>query len=100
MDIIKNYHDKKWTLQFLDALYNSIDIHLVNNSIYFLLLMHPSIKGNVRLILYPEVVTVYSDKQFIENEWKRLSTKPEQRVTRPSEFAFAFETTEFVGTRY
>jgi hypothetical protein len=25
MDIIKNYHDKKWTLQFLDALYNSID---------------------------------------------------------------------------
>jgi hypothetical protein len=26
MGIIKNYHDKKWTLQFLDALYNSIDI--------------------------------------------------------------------------
>jgi hypothetical protein len=26
MDIIKNYHDKKWTLQFLDALYNSIDL--------------------------------------------------------------------------
>jgi hypothetical protein len=25
MSIIKNYHDKKWTLQFLDALYNSID---------------------------------------------------------------------------
>jgi hypothetical protein len=25
MGIIKNYHDKKWTLQFLDALYNSID---------------------------------------------------------------------------
>jgi hypothetical protein len=26
MNIIKNYHDKKWTLQFLDALYNSIDL--------------------------------------------------------------------------
>jgi hypothetical protein len=26
MSIIKNYHDKKWILQFLDALYNSIDI--------------------------------------------------------------------------
>jgi hypothetical protein len=25
MSIIKKYHDKKWTLQFLDALYNSID---------------------------------------------------------------------------
>jgi hypothetical protein len=25
MGIIKNYHDKKWTLKFLDALYNSID---------------------------------------------------------------------------
>jgi hypothetical protein len=24
MNIIKKYHDKKWTLQFLDALYNSI----------------------------------------------------------------------------
>jgi hypothetical protein len=28
MGIIKIYHDKKWTLQFLDALYNSIDIKL------------------------------------------------------------------------
>jgi hypothetical protein len=28
MGIIKIYHDKKWTLQFLDALYNSIDIIL------------------------------------------------------------------------
>jgi hypothetical protein len=27
MGIIKIYHDKKWTLQFLDALYNSIDTH-------------------------------------------------------------------------
>jgi hypothetical protein len=26
MGIIKKYHDKKWTLQFLDTLYNSIDI--------------------------------------------------------------------------
>jgi hypothetical protein len=25
MGIIKKYHDKKWTLQFLAALYNSID---------------------------------------------------------------------------
>jgi hypothetical protein len=25
MSIIKKYHDKKWTLQFLDALYNSIN---------------------------------------------------------------------------
>jgi hypothetical protein len=25
MGIIKKYHDKNWTLQFLDALYNSID---------------------------------------------------------------------------
>jgi hypothetical protein len=32
MGIIKNYHDKKWTLQFLDALYNSIDF-LVNVTI-------------------------------------------------------------------
>jgi hypothetical protein len=29
MGIIKNYHDKKWTLQFLDALYNSIDLELL-----------------------------------------------------------------------
>jgi hypothetical protein len=28
MGIIKNYHDKKWTLQFLNALYNSIDIDI------------------------------------------------------------------------
>jgi hypothetical protein len=29
MGIIKIYHDKKWTLQFLDVLYNSIDfIHI------------------------------------------------------------------------
>jgi hypothetical protein len=28
MGIIKIYHDKKWTLQFLDALYNSIDIDM------------------------------------------------------------------------
>jgi hypothetical protein len=28
MGIIKNYNDKKWTLQFLDALYNSIDIDI------------------------------------------------------------------------
>jgi hypothetical protein len=25
MDIIKKYHDKKWTIQFLDALYKNID---------------------------------------------------------------------------
>jgi hypothetical protein len=29
MGIIKIYHDKKWTIQFLDALYNSIDIDIV-----------------------------------------------------------------------
>jgi hypothetical protein len=29
MGIIKIYHDKKWTLQFLDALYNSIDSSIV-----------------------------------------------------------------------
>jgi hypothetical protein len=28
MGIIKNYHDKKWTIQLLDALYNSIDIDI------------------------------------------------------------------------
>jgi hypothetical protein len=28
MGIIKNYHDKKWALQFLDVLYNSIDIDI------------------------------------------------------------------------
>jgi hypothetical protein len=28
MGIIKIYRDKKWTLQFLDALYNSIDKQL------------------------------------------------------------------------
>jgi hypothetical protein len=27
MGIIKIYHDKKWIIQFLDALYNSIDIY-------------------------------------------------------------------------
>jgi hypothetical protein len=31
MSIIKNYHDKKWTLQFLDALYISIDMPLKND---------------------------------------------------------------------
>jgi hypothetical protein len=25
ISIIKKYHDKKWTFQFLNALYNSID---------------------------------------------------------------------------
>jgi hypothetical protein len=30
MGIIKIYHDKKWTLQFLDALYNSIDIDILS----------------------------------------------------------------------
>jgi hypothetical protein len=34
MSIIKNYHDKKWTLQFLDALYNSIDWMLLNFYIF------------------------------------------------------------------
>jgi hypothetical protein len=29
MGIIKKHHDKKWTLQFLTALYNSIDIALL-----------------------------------------------------------------------
>jgi hypothetical protein len=32
MGIIKNYHDKKWTLQFLDYLYNSIDKHVATRS--------------------------------------------------------------------
>jgi hypothetical protein len=30
MGIIKNYHDKKWILQFLDALYNSIDYQFLD----------------------------------------------------------------------
>jgi hypothetical protein len=64
-----------------------------------------SIKGNVRLILssvgseivgcqlvmHPKVLIEYSNKQFIVNELKRLSTKPEHRVAEPSEFVFAFE---------
>jgi hypothetical protein len=33
MGIIKNYHDKKWTIQFLDVLYNSIDIDIDIDSI-------------------------------------------------------------------
>jgi hypothetical protein len=33
MGIIKNYHDKKWTLQFLDALYNSIDTAVIKKRI-------------------------------------------------------------------
>jgi hypothetical protein len=33
MGIIKKYHDKKWTLQFLDALYNSIDIDIMHDFI-------------------------------------------------------------------
>jgi hypothetical protein len=32
MGIIKIYNDKKWTLQFLDALYNSIDFIIILNS--------------------------------------------------------------------
>jgi hypothetical protein len=28
MGIIKKYHDKKWTLQLLAALYNNIDIDI------------------------------------------------------------------------
>jgi hypothetical protein len=28
MDIIKKYHDKKWTLQFIADLYNSIHIDI------------------------------------------------------------------------
>jgi hypothetical protein len=35
MGIIKIYHDKKWTLQFLDALYNSIDIDSDSNFMQF-----------------------------------------------------------------
>jgi hypothetical protein len=31
MDIIKNYHDKKWIIQFLNALYNNIDINWHTN---------------------------------------------------------------------
>jgi hypothetical protein len=31
MGIIKKYHDKKWTFQFLAALYNSIDIDISMN---------------------------------------------------------------------
>jgi hypothetical protein len=34
MGIIKIYNDKKWTLQFLDALYNSIDVE-DNKSVSF-----------------------------------------------------------------
>jgi hypothetical protein len=43
MGIIKNYHDKKWTLQFLDALYNSIDndkellVYLCDNNVFGLI---------------------------------------------------------------
>jgi hypothetical protein len=29
MDIIKKYHDKKWILQFLTALYNSMHIDYI-----------------------------------------------------------------------
>jgi hypothetical protein len=32
MDIIKKYHNKKWILQFLNALYNSIDNKLLNDT--------------------------------------------------------------------
>jgi hypothetical protein len=35
MGIIKNYHDKKWTLQFLDVLYNSIDMCMPVNLFSF-----------------------------------------------------------------
>jgi hypothetical protein len=35
MDIIKNYHDKKWTLQFLDALYNSIEKPIIKTIFNF-----------------------------------------------------------------
>jgi hypothetical protein len=35
MGIIKKYHDKKWTLQFLDALYNSINLRLLELDLIF-----------------------------------------------------------------
>jgi hypothetical protein len=41
--------------------------------------------------MHPKVLIEYSNKQFIVNELKRLSTKPEHRVAEPSEFVFAFE---------
>jgi hypothetical protein len=34
MDIIKDYHDKKWTLQFLDDLYNNIDLLKKKNLLF------------------------------------------------------------------
>jgi hypothetical protein len=37
MGIIKIYNDKKWTLQFLDALYNSIDMEIAEVSLYNLI---------------------------------------------------------------
>jgi hypothetical protein len=37
MGIIKNYYDKKWTLQFLDVLYNSIDYQCAHMTISFVL---------------------------------------------------------------
>jgi hypothetical protein len=35
MGIIKIHNDKKWILQFLDALYNSIDMDPLKNNWWF-----------------------------------------------------------------
>jgi hypothetical protein len=43
MGIIKKYHDKKWIIQFLDALYNSIYLLPLYNSLMDLYLQNQSI---------------------------------------------------------
>jgi hypothetical protein len=53
MGIIKIYNDKKWTLQFLDALYNSIDYAAMHNTISTFLPLYlgnkHSPRGNLRI---------------------------------------------------
>jgi hypothetical protein len=57
MGIIKIYHDKKWTLQFLDALYNSIDIFLI-------ILLHVIIYFNVKT-LFTLNITIYRIERWM-----------------------------------
>jgi hypothetical protein len=56
MGIIKNYHDKKWTLQFLDYLYNSIDINyafiFIIQTAYVLVHIYPHMRPYVAYALY------------------------------------------------
>jgi hypothetical protein len=61
MGIIKKYHDKKWTLQFLDALYNSIDI------IDKLIIQDSTLLIIILLLIYRDIYDFISIKLLINS---------------------------------